>query len=129
MPPTPAVPPKPTAAELDVLRVLWQRGPSTVKEVLAARLPERPDLTYSTVLRLMQVMFGKGLLSRDESQVSHVYAAVQPQQELQTDLVGDMIQRVFGGSGKKLVLAALSSHVTAKEREEIRRLLEEDPHA
>jgi predicted transcriptional regulator len=125
MPPTPTQPRKPTAAELAVLRVLWQLGPSTVKEVLAAQLPERPDLSYATVLRLLQVMHGKGLLTRDESQVSHVYAAAQPQQELQTDLLRDLIHRAFGGSGKKLVLAALSGHVTTTEREEIKRLLEE----
>lgn len=120
-------PPKPTAAELDLLRVLWQIGPATVKEVLAARLAERPDLTYATVLRLMQVMHGKGLLTRDESQISHVYAAAHAQAELQNDLLGELIHKVFGGSGKKLVLAALGTHVSDAERDEIRRLLGEVP--
>ena len=118
-------PPKPTAAELDLLRVIWRLGPSTVKDVHQARLSERPDLAYATVLRLMQVMHGKGLLSRDETERSHVYAAAHAQDALQTNLLRDLIQKAFSGSGKDLVLAALSEHVNAKEREEIRRFLKE----
>jgi predicted transcriptional regulator len=72
----------------------------------------------------MQVMHGKGLLSRDESQRSHVYAAAQEQDALQTNLLSDLIQKAFAGSGKRLVLAALSGHVTDAERDEIRRLLD-----
>ena len=117
--------PKPTPAELDLLRVLWQLGPATVKQVHEAQQRERPDLTYATVLRLLQVMHGKGLVVRDESQRSHVYAAAQPQDALQTNLLGDLIQKVFSGSGKALVLAALDGHVSVREREEIRRLLQE----
>ncbi|MGH8085111.1 MAG: BlaI/MecI/CopY family transcriptional regulator [Lysobacter sp.] len=117
--------PKPTPAELDLLRVIWQLGPSTVKEVHQARQPERPDLVYATVLRLMQVMHGKGLLSRDESQRSHVYAAAHAQDALQTNLLKDLIHKAFAGSGKDLVLAALDQHVTDREREEIRRLLQD----
>ena len=116
---------KPTAAELDLLRVIWQLGPSTVKDVHQVRLRERPDLAYATVLRLMQVMHGKGLLTRDESQRSHVYVAAHAQDRLQTNLLRDLIQKAFSGSGKALVLSALNEHVTAKERAEIRRLLEE----
>ena len=119
------MPRKPTPAELDLLRTLWRLGPSTVKDVHQARQRERPDITYATVLRLMQVMHGKGLLTRDESQRSHVYAAAHAQDALQTNLLSDLIHKVFAGSGKQLVLAALSGHVSAKEREEIRRLLEE----
>lgn len=117
--------PKPTPAELDLLRTVWRLGPSTVKDVHHARQRERPDVTYATVLRLMQVMHGKGLLTRDESQRSHVYAAAHAQDALQTNLLSDLIHKAFAGSGKQLVLAALSGHVSAKEREEIRRLLEE----
>ena len=116
---------KPTPAELDLLRALWQLGPSTVKDVHQAMQAERPSLTYANVLRLMQVMHGKGLLSRDESQRSHVYAATQAQDALQTNLLGDLIQKAFAGSGKRLVLAALSAHVTQAEREEIRQLLDD----
>ena len=121
--------PKPTAAELDLLRIIWRLGPSTVKAVHQTRLQERPDLAYANVLRLMQVMHGKGLLSRDETQRSHVYAAAQAQDALQTNLLKELIQKAFSGSGKDLVLAALSEHVTDREREEIRRFLKENPDA
>ena len=117
--------PKPTPAELDLLRVIWRLGPSTVKEVHQARQAERPDLAYATVLRLMQVMHGKGLLARDESQRSHVYAAAHAQDALQTNLLKDLIHKAFAGSGKDLVLAALDQHVTDRERDEIRRLLQD----
>lgn len=122
--PKAAKPPKPTAAELDLLRVIWRLGPSTVKDVHEARQRERADLTYATVLRLMQVMHGKGLLTRDESQRSHIYAAAHAQDALQTNLLKDLIHKAFAGSGKDLVIAALSEHVTDKEREEIKRLLD-----
>jgi len=119
-------PPKPTPAELDLLRVLWHLGPSTVKQVHEARQRERPDLTYATVLRLLQVMHGKGLLKRDESERSHVYAAAQAQGSLQTRLLDDLIHKAFAGSGKDLVLAALrGDRVSDAEREEIQRFLEE----
>lgn len=118
--------PKPTPAELDLLRTLWQLGPATVKQVHEAKQPERPELTYATVLRLLQVMHGKGLLTRDESQRSHVYAAAQRQGSLQEKLLGDMIHKVFAGSGRDLVMTALrSGTVTEDEREEIQRFLEE----
>ena len=126
MPKKSVKPPKPTPAELDLLRVIWRLGPSTVKDLHAARLRERPDLTYATVLRLMQVMHGKGLLTRDESERSHVYAAAHAQDALQTNLLHELIHKAFAGSGKDLVLAALSSHVTDKERDEIQRFLKEN---
>lgn len=116
---------KPTAAELELLRVLWQLGPATVKDVLAARQPGQPELNYAAVLRQMQVMYGKGLLARDESGHSHIYRAAQAQDELQQSLLGEMIHKLFGGSGKKLVLAALNSHTSQAEREEIKRFLKE----
>lgn len=115
--------PKPTAAELDLLRTIWRLGPSTVKDVHQARQVERPETTYATVLRLMQVMHGKGLLTRDESQRSHVYAAAHAPDALRTGLLSDLIHKAFAGSAKDLVLAALNGHVSAKEREEIRQLL------
>lgn len=120
-------PPKPTAAELDLLRVIWRLGPSTVKDLHQARLAERPDATYANVLRLLQVMHGKGIVTRDESQRSHVYAAAHAQDALQTNLLKDLIQKAFSGSGKALVLAALNDHVTEREREEIKRFLKEHP--
>ena len=118
-------PPRPTAAELDLLRILWPLGSATVKEVHELAQKEKAGMNYATVLRLMQVMHGKGLLRRDETQRSHVYAAAHAQGRLQTSLLRELIQKAFAGSGKDLVLAALSGHVTAGERAEIRRLLEE----
>ena len=117
------VPPKPTPSELELLRTLWQLGPATAKQVHEAIAAERPDLTAATVLRLLQLMHGKGLLLRDESQRAHVYAPAQPQDTLQTSLVSDLIHKVFSGSGKALVLAALRGHVNDKEREEIQQIL------
>lgn len=116
-------PAKPTPAELDLLQVLWRLGSGDAKAVHEALLPERPDATYATVLRQLQVMHGKGLLSRDESQRPQLYAPVQAQDKLQQSLMKDFISKAFAGSGKALVLAALKSHVSAKERAEIRQLL------
>ncbi len=119
-------PPKPTAAELDLLQVLWPLGAATAKQVHQAMLAERPDVTYATVLRLMQIMHTKGLLIRDESARSHVYAPAQAQDSLQTNLLKDLIQKAFSGSAKALVLAALKSGISKKERDEIEQLLKED---
>ena len=121
--------PKPTAAELNLLRVIWPLGASTVKQVPHEGCAEKSGLdamTYATVLRLMQVMHGKGLLLRDDSQRSHVYAPAHAQESLRTSLLKDLIHKAFAGSGKDLVMAALSGHVTRKEREEIRKLLRSD---
>lgn len=118
--------PRPTPAELEILHALWRLGPASVRQVHEARQPERPDLAYATVLRLMQIMHAKGLLTRDERQRSHVYAAAQPQDSLQTRLLDDLIDKAFSGSGKDLVLAALrSGSVSDAEREEIQRFLED----
>jgi predicted transcriptional regulator len=119
-------PPKPTAAELDLLQALWPLGSATARQVHEAMLKERPDVTYATVLRLMQIMHGKGILIRDESERSHVYAPAQPQESLQTNLLKDLMQRAFSGSAKALVLAALKTGISKKEREEIEKLLQED---
>jgi predicted transcriptional regulator len=122
MPKTPP-PTKPTAAELDLLRVLWPLGPATVKHVHQTMQAERPDVTYATVLRQMQIMHAKGLLTRDESERSHVYAPAHSQNALQTRLLKDLIHKAFSGSGKALVLAALRGHVTQEERDEIQQFL------
>ena len=118
--------PKPTPAELGLLRTLWELGPSSVRQVHEAQRRERPDLAYATVLRLMQVMHGKGLLKRDESQRSHVYGPAQAQGSLQTKLLDELIHKAFSGSDKDLVLAALrGGRVSDAERAEIQRFLEE----
>jgi predicted transcriptional regulator len=120
-------PPKPTASELEMLRLLFALGPATAKQVHAAALETRPDMNYATVLRLLQVMHTKGLLTRDESQRAHVYAPAQAQDSLQTNLLKELIQKAFSGSGKALVLAALrGGHVSKKEREEIQALLDQE---
>lgn len=118
--------PKPTPAELNMLRLLWNIGPATAKQVHEAAQKERPDIAYAAVLRLLQVMHNKGHLSRDESEKAHVYAAIEEQDHLQTNLLKDLIQKAFSGSAKALVLAALKTHVSAKERAEIQRFLDED---
>jgi len=116
-------PPKPTPSELELLRILWQTGPSTARQVHEAIAADRPDMTAATVLRLLQLMHAKGLLLRDESQRAHVYSPAQPQDTLQTSLVSELITKAFSGSGKALVLAALRGHVSKKEREEIQQIL------
>lgn len=125
MPRKPA-PPRPTAAELDLLRTLWRLGPASAREVHEALAAERPDVTAANVLRQLQLMHGKGLLVRDEDQRPHVYAPAQARESLRTGLLQDFIQKAFSGSGKELVMAALRGHVSEREREEIRRLLQED---
>lgn len=118
-------PPKPTAAETEILTVLWDQGPSTVRavhEVLAAKRPTG----YTTVLKLLQIMAGKGLVLRDERERSHVYRAAQPREVVQRELVGDLIDRAFDGSAAALVLRALSTGRPSRdELEEIRARLDE----
>lgn len=118
---------KPTSAEIDVLQALWETGPATVKVVHQTMSASRPDLTYANVLRLMQIMHAKGLLERDESERSHVYAPAQSQKSMQANLLKDLISKAFAGSGKALVLAALrGGHVSKQERAEIEDLLRGD---
>src|ERR1700745_3217738 len=116
---------KPTASELEILRVLWARGPSTVREVHEA-LSEKKDLGYTTVLKLLQIMTAKGTVRRDEGQRAHVYEACQPATETKKQLVGDVLQRVFESSARDVMSHALEGRRTSKkELEELRRLLDE----
>ena len=116
---------KPTASELEILRVLWARGPSTVREVHEA-LRVKKDLGYTTVLKLLQIMTAKGTVRRDEGRRAHVYQACQPARETKRQLVGDLLQRVFEGSASQLLIHALEGRRTSrKELEELRRLLDE----
>ena len=121
--------PKPTTAELELLQALWPLGPATAKQVHEAMLAEKPELAYGTVLRLMQIMHTKGILLRDESARSHVYAPAQAQDALRAKLLQDLVRKAFAGSAKALVLAALRSGISKKEREEIEKLLKEDKEA
>jgi BlaI family penicillinase repressor len=116
--------PVPTQAELEILNVLWRHGPATVRAVHNATATKR-DVGYTTVLKLMQLMAEKGLVTRDESARSHVYTAAVPEGRIKHHLVRDMVERVFEGSAADLVLQALSSqHASKKEIEQIRDLLD-----
>jgi len=116
--------PRPTYAELSILRVLWERGPSTVREVHDA-LSSTQATGYTTVLKLMQIMTEKRLVVRDESQRAHVYEARHSEQRTQRQIVADLVERAFGGSSAKLVMQALSGRkASAAELSEIRELLD-----
>jgi predicted transcriptional regulator len=119
--------PRPTDAELAILRVLWERGPSTVRDVLEV-LERQRAMGYTTVLKLLQIMADKGLVLRDTSERTHVYRARLTEQHTQRQLVGDLLERAFDGSAARLVMQALAARrATPDELDEIRRLL--DQHA
>lgn len=114
----------PTTSELEILRVIWQRGPSTVREVYRTLAVDR-EVGYSTVLKFMQIMTEKGTLLRDESVRPQVYRAARPRRDTQRFLVRDLITRVFGGSSASLVMQALADQkATPDERRQIRELLD-----
>jgi predicted transcriptional regulator len=113
---------KPTDSELEILRVLWSRGPSTVRDVVTSLARESG---YTTILKLLQIMTEKGLVVRDETARTHVYQAAFTQDETQRQLVRDLMARAFDGSASKLVVQALASgKASAAELEEIRKLLD-----
>ena len=115
--------PMPTAAEADILAVLWRLGPATVREVHEAL---EKDCDYNTTLTQMRLMTDKGLLARSERFRSHVYEPAAPKNEMQKRIAGDLLKRVFGGSPKGLIMSALGAHpTTSEERAEIRRMLDE----
>jgi predicted transcriptional regulator len=118
-------PPRPTDAELEILRVLWQRGASTVREVQEA-LSQTKLSGYTTVLKMLQIMTEKGLVRRDEKQRAHVYEARLAQHQTQRQLVGDLLNRVFDGSASSLVIHALATKksATPEELSEIREILD-----
>ncbi|HEY4274486.1 MAG TPA: BlaI/MecI/CopY family transcriptional regulator [Rhizomicrobium sp.] len=118
-------PPKPTASELEILHVLWAKGPSTVREVLDS-LNEKKSLGYTGVLKLLQIMTAKGTVRRDESNRAHVYEARRPADQTKRQLASDMLQRVFEGSASQLMLHALAGNRTsAEEIKELRRILDD----
>jgi predicted transcriptional regulator len=115
--------PRPTDAELSILRVLWERGPSTVRDVHET-LSTTQGTGYTTILKLMQIMTEKGLVVRDETERAHVYEARQSEQRTQRQLLTDLADRAFGGSPARLVMQALSGRkTTAEELNAIRELL------
>jgi BlaI family transcriptional regulator, penicillinase repressor len=116
--------PRPTDAELAILRVLWQLGPSTVRQVHDVLMRERPT-AYTTALKLMQIMTEKGLVRRDEADRTHIYHPRLTEEQTQRQLLRDLMDRAFGGSSSKLVLQALASkRASSDELAEIRRMLE-----
>jgi BlaI family penicillinase repressor len=118
-------PQKPTVSELEILRVLWTRGPSTVREVHDA-LNEKKAMGYTTVLKLLQIMTTKGTVRRNETQRAHVYESCLPAEQTKRQLAGDMLQRVFEGSASQLMMHALAGGKTSSEEiDELRRLLDE----
>jgi len=115
--------PMPTAAEADILAVLWRLGPATVREVHDAL---EKDCGYNTTLTQMRLMTDKGLLVRSERFRSHVYEPAAPKNQMQTRIAGDLLNRIFGGSSKGLIMSALGAQPTTPgERAEIRRMLDE----
>ena len=116
--------PRPTDAELAILRVLWERGASTVRQVHDALGRERPT-AYTTALKMLQIMTEKGLVRRDESDRTHVYYPRLSEDQTQRQLVRDLLDRAFGGSASKLVMQALATkRASAEELTEIRRLID-----
>jgi predicted transcriptional regulator len=121
---TDRLPPRPTDAELSILRILWRRGPSTVRDV-HDDLSRESTTGYTTILKLLQIMTEKGLVVRDESERAHVYEPAYGQQKTQRQLLTDLVDRAFDGSAAQLVVQALSGRKTsAAELDEIRRLLD-----
>jgi predicted transcriptional regulator len=113
---------KPTDAEMAILRVLWKRGPSSVREIFEAM---GSDGGYTTVLKFLQIMTAKKLVTRKEEGRSHIYSASEPAEKTQKHLTSDLLERVFGGSAKTLVMQALSvKKASAEDLAEIRKLIE-----
>jgi BlaI family penicillinase repressor len=121
-------PKTPTDSELEILRVLWERGPSTVKEVHETlnAASDNKQVGYTTILKLMQIMTVKGTVTRNERDRAHVYVAGIPAERTKRQMAGEMLEKVFGGSASELVLHALSGQKASHEEiEEIRRMLDE----
>jgi predicted transcriptional regulator len=115
--------PQPTETELKILRLLWQRGPSTVRDIYKIFSREK-EIAYTTVLKLMQIMADKGLVRRDESQRAHIYHAVLDEAGMQKQLIADLVDWAFGGSEQRLLLQLLSSKESAEAIAEVRQLLD-----
>lgn len=121
---TTSKPPRPTDAELAILRILWERGASTVRQVHEALSRARPS-AYTTALKMLQIMTEKGLVRRDDRDRTHIYQTKLTEEQTQRQLVRDLVDRAFGGSASKLVLQALTTkRASAEELVEIRKLIE-----
>ena len=116
---------QPTQRELSILRVLWDIGPSTVRQVNDS-LNQTEKVGYTTTLKIMQIMTDKGLVVRDDSRFKHIYRPAVSEENTQNLLVADLLDKVFSGSAEKLVLRALSAgKISPKELEKIRKLIDE----
>jgi BlaI family penicillinase repressor len=117
--------PKPTETELELLRVLWDKGPATVRELHDTVNLQRP-VVYTSVLKILQIMTEKGLVEREEAGKAHIYRAAASQQETQNQLLRDLSQRLFSGSAAQLAMHALAmEQASDQELEEIRNLIEQ----
>ncbi len=115
---------KPTESELEILQVLWEKGAATVREV-HDEISKTKDIGYTTALKLLQIMFEKGLVSRNDSSKTHIYMPAVSREKTQNHLLGKMIDNVFSGSSSQLVMQALGNHKTSKEElDEIQKLLD-----
>ncbi len=118
-------PTRPTVAELEILRVLWQLGASTVREVHEAITAREKQTTFNTTLKLLHIMFGKGLVTREDVRRPHIYQAAIPEEQMQQQLVSDLLERAFGGAARKLVAALTATNISTEELADIRRFLNE----
>jgi predicted transcriptional regulator len=118
--------PRPTDAELAILRILWDRGPSTVRQVHDVLARDRQGAAYTTALKLLQIMTEKGLVERDERDRTHVYRARCGEEQTQRQLVRDLADRAFGGSAMKLVMQALATkRASPEELRDIRKAIDQ----
>jgi len=116
---------QPTQSELEILQILWTRGPSTVREIHDV-LGQEKEVGYTSALKLLQIMTSKGLVTRIEDQRAHVYSAMQPAEKTKQQFAADVLHRVFRGSASQLMQHVLSGRRgSKKEIEEIRRMLDE----
>ena len=116
--------PRPTDGELAILKVIWDRGPCTVRQVYEV-LSENRDLGYTTVLKMLQIMTEKGLVNREEQGRGHLYRTRLSEEQTQRHLISDLLEKAFGGSALKLMMQALATHKASREElDEIRKLLD-----
>jgi predicted transcriptional regulator len=116
---------RPTDAELAILRVLWERGPSTVRQVFDV-MSEEKELGYTTVLKMLQIMNEKGLVQREVTDRVHVFSTAQTQSQTQRNMLNDLLEKAFGGSSTNLVMQALATRKASREElAEIRKLLDQ----
>ena len=120
-----ATPTRPTDAELEILRVLWALEPSTVRQVHEVITAGQKKTIFNTTLKMLHIMFAKGLVTRQDARRPHVYQAAIPEAEMQQRLVSDLLDRAFGGAARKLVAALTATDISDEELADIRRFLNE----